>query len=59
MFNFRRIILFSLEKRLSKHKMTIVSKNLGGMTPFPPLAAPMDLQRGKLDQEIHLFLQHI
>jgi len=35
-FDFRRITLFCLEKRLSKHKMTIFSKNLGGMAPFPP-----------------------
>jgi len=36
MFDFRRITLFCLEKRLSKHKMTIFSKNLGGMAPFAP-----------------------
>jgi len=30
MFNFRRITLFCLEKRLPKHKMTIFSTNLGG-----------------------------
>ena len=30
MFDFRRITLFCLEKRLSKHKMTIFSKNFGG-----------------------------
>jgi len=36
MFNFRRITLFCLEKRLSKHKMTIFSKNLGGMAPLAP-----------------------
>jgi len=29
MFDFRRITLFCLEKRLSKHKLTIFSKNLG------------------------------
>jgi len=29
MFDFRPIILFCLEKRLSKHKMTVFSKNLG------------------------------
>jgi len=28
MFDFRRITLFCLEKRLSKHKVTIFSKNL-------------------------------
>jgi len=38
MFDFRRITLFWLEKRLSKHKMTMFSKNLGvGMAPLPPL----------------------
>jgi len=38
MFDFRRIVLFCLEKRLSKHKMTIFSKNFGGPWPFwrPP-----------------------
>jgi len=35
MFAFGRITLFCLEKRLSKHKMTICSKNLGrAMTPL-------------------------
>ena len=44
MFDFRRITLFCLEKRLSKHKMTIFSKNLGGMAPLPPrLATPMSM----------------
>jgi len=42
MFDFRRITVFCLEKRLSKHKMTIFSKNLGGPCPlWPPLATPM------------------
>ena len=36
MFDFRRITLFCLEKRLSKHRTTIVSKNLGGHGPFGP-----------------------
>jgi len=36
MFKFRRITLYCLEKRLSKHKMTILSKNLGGMAPLAP-----------------------
>jgi len=36
MFEFRRITLFCLEKRLSKHKMTIFSKNLGGAWPLWP-----------------------
>jgi len=36
-FDFRRITLFCLEKRLSKHKMTIFSKNLGGgVAPLAP-----------------------
>jgi len=36
-FDFRRITLFFLEKRFSKHKMTIYSKNSGGIAPlFPP-----------------------
>ena len=36
-FDFRRITLFCLEKRLSKHKMTIFSKNLGeSMSPLAP-----------------------
>jgi len=36
MFNFRRKTLFCLEKRLSKHKMTIFSKNLGLWPIWPP-----------------------
>ena len=36
MFDFRQITLFSLEKRLSKHKMTIFSKNLGEHGLFRP-----------------------
>jgi len=42
MFDCRRITTFCLEKRLSKHKMTIFSKNL--RDPWPlclPLATPM------------------
>ena len=38
MFDFRRITLFCLEKRLSKQKMTLFSKNWGAC---PPLATPM------------------
>jgi len=42
MFDFRRITLFCLEKRLSKHKMTIFSKIFGGPRPLsPPLATPI------------------
>jgi len=37
MFDFRQITLFSLEKCLSKHKMTIFSENWGGgLAPFAP-----------------------
>jgi len=36
MFNFRRITLFCLEKRLSKTKRTIFSKHFGGHDPFGP-----------------------
>ena len=36
MFDFRRITLFWLEKRLSKHKMTIFSKNFVGAWPLWP-----------------------
>jgi len=42
MFDFRRITLFCLEKRLLKHKMTIFSKHLeGGTAPLPSLATPV------------------
>ena len=36
MFDTRRIALFSLQKRLSKHKMTIFSKHLWGTWPLSP-----------------------
>jgi len=36
MFDFKRITPFCLEKRLSKHKMTMFSKNLGVHGPFRP-----------------------
>ena len=36
MFDFTRTTLFCLDKRLSKHKMTIFSKCLGGHGPFGP-----------------------
>jgi len=39
MFDFRRIILFCLAKRLSKHKMTIYSKNFGN-GPWPLCPPP-------------------
>jgi len=41
MFDFRRKTLFCLEKCLSKHKLKIFSKKLGGMTLLTPLATPM------------------
>jgi len=42
MFDFRRIALFCLEKRFSKHKMTIFSENFWGLGSFGPrLAMPM------------------
>ena len=42
MFDFRRITLFCSEKRLSKHKMTTFSKDLGeAMVLLAPLATPM------------------
>jgi len=41
-FDFRRITLFYLGYRFSKHKIAIYSKNfLGGMPPRPPLATTM------------------
>ena len=36
MLDFRRITLFCLEKRLSKHEMAIFSKKLGVHSPFGP-----------------------
>jgi len=43
MFDFTRITLFCLEKRLSKHKMTIFSKNLwGGMALLAPTSYAYD-----------------
>jgi len=36
MFDFRRITLFRLEKRLSKRKMTMFSKYFWGYGPFGP-----------------------
>jgi len=42
MFDFRRKTAFCLEKRLSKHKMTIFLKILwGAWLLWPPLATPM------------------
>ena len=35
-YDFRRITLFCLEKRPSKHKMTVFSEHLGGAWPLSP-----------------------
>jgi len=47
MYDFMRIILFCLEKRLSKHKMTIFPRTKGGAWPLRPpwLAFPFNLQQ--------------
>jgi len=53
MLDFRRITLFCLEKRLSKHKMTIFSKNLRGLGPSgPPLATTMTRSKPKTFRKI-------
>jgi len=45
MFDFGRITLFCLEKRLSKHKITIFSKTFWGTWPlWLLLAKPMALR---------------
>jgi len=49
MFDFRRIALFCLEKRLSKHKMATFSKNLGGYGPFGPPGYAYDVTYLKLE----------
>jgi len=49
MFDFRRITLFCLEKRLSKHKITIFSKNLRGHGPFAPPGYTYDLGMPEID----------
>jgi len=61
MFDFRRITLFCLEKRLSKHKMTIFSKNFEGHGPFgAPLATLMlPLQTGKAADMSELQTHHL
>jgi len=42
MLDFRRITLFCLEKRISRHKMAIFSKTFGGpRSLWPPLDTPM------------------
>jgi len=52
MFNCRRITLFCLVKRLSKHKMTIFSKILGG--GMAPLASPQKFSAYITDSYIHV-----
>jgi len=41
MFDFKRRTIFCLRYQLSKHKMTINSKHLGGHGPSCPLVTPM------------------
>jgi len=41
MFDFRRITLFCLDKRLSKHNMTAFQQFGGAWPPWLPLATPM------------------
>jgi len=55
MFDFRRITLFCLEKRLSKHKMTIFSKNLGGHSLFGSPGYPYEYN-GKWRRDLRLFV---
>jgi len=47
MFDFRRVTVFCLECRLSKHKMLDILK-FGGPCPPAPLATPMRLASVKL-----------
>jgi len=47
MFDTRRITLFSWQKRLSKHKMTIFSKNFVGAWPLYPSPGCAMLQTKK------------
>jgi len=61
MFDFRRITLFCLEKRLSKHKTTIFSKRLGRHGPFSPpwlrLCAEDLLEKRRTVPAIQLFAE--
>ena len=53
MFGFRQITLFSFEKCLSKHKVTIFSKNFWGewpLSPLPGYAYASDEQHHTLNQ---------
>jgi len=45
MFDFTRITLFCLEKRSSKHKMTVFSKNSGGAMALSPPGYAYDEDR--------------
>jgi len=49
MFDFRRITLFCLEKRLSKHKMTKLF-SIWGPWPLwsPPTASPMEVIKNRV-----------
>ena len=41
MFDFRRVTVFCLGCRLSKHKLTMYVTNLGGMAPCASLTTPI------------------
>jgi len=62
MFDFSLITLFCLEKHLSRHTMTMFSKNLGGgMTPLAPPGYAYGRQvarRGGI-RPVFVFLVHI
>jgi len=49
-FGFRRMTLFCLGYRLSKHKMTIYAKNLGCYVPLGPRLATAMVVAGALFQ---------
>jgi len=48
MYDFSRKALLHLAKGLSKHKMIICSKNVGGHAPLGPLATPMHRHRRRM-----------
>jgi len=53
LFDFKRIKLFCLGKRLSKHKMTVCSKNLGGAWPhWLPLATAMQRDASCIEKNL-------
>jgi len=65
-FDIRRITLFCLENRLSKHKMNMFFKNLGGHGPLAPpgyvyvrdhLDSQLFFSFSKKDKPVCLWLQ--